>query len=49
MSHNDKRFKGESQDARRRDQHKEVHPDEKQGKHRDKLTDKDEYKRDDRK
>ncbi|WP_165482920.1 hypothetical protein [Legionella nautarum] len=34
MSHNKKRekFKNESQDARRRDEHKVVHPDDKSGK-----------------
>lgn len=39
MSHYDKKFKEESQDARRRDQHEEVHPDEKSEKHT-KPTDK---------
>lgn len=41
MSHHDKKFEDESQDARRRDQHKEVHPDEKQGKRIGNPTDKD--------
>ncbi len=40
MSHQDKKFEDESQDARRRDQHDEVHHDEKQKKHLVKPTDK---------
>ena len=47
MSHHDKKFEEESQDARRRDQHEEEHPDEKRGKHIVKPTDKDKYTRDD--
>ena len=36
MSHHDKKFKDESQDARRRDHHQEVHPDEKKKKRTEK-------------
>lgn len=35
MSHN-KKFENESQDARRRDQHNEIHPEDKVGKKHDK-------------
>ncbi len=35
MSH-EKKYENESQDARRRDKHNEVHPDDKIGKHHDK-------------
>lgn len=41
MSHHDKKFNDESQDARRHDQHEEVHPEEKQGKRIVKPSDKD--------
>ena len=41
MSHDDKKFEDESQDARRRDQNKEVHPDERRVEHKVKPRDKD--------
>ena len=49
MNHNDKKFEDESQDARRRDQHEEVHPDEKRVEYKVKPTDKDKLTREDRK
>ena len=41
MSHYDKKFEDESQDARRNDRHDEVHPDDKLVRHKVKPTDKD--------
>ncbi|AMV15228.1 TPA: hypothetical protein KKX32_002356 [Legionella pneumophila] len=41
MSHYDKKFEYESQDARRNDRHDEVHPDDKLVRHIVKPTDKD--------
>jgi hypothetical protein len=41
MSHYDKKFEDESQDARRNDRHDEVHPDDKLVRHIVKPTDKD--------
>ena len=49
MSHYDKKFEDESQDARRRDRREEVHPDKKQVKHIVKSTDKEKETREDRK
>lgn len=47
MSHQDKKFEDESQDARRRDQHAGIHPDEKRVEHKVKPTDKDKPTRED--
>jgi hypothetical protein len=44
MSHYDKKFENESQDARRNDRHDEVHPDDKLVRNKDKTTVKAEHK-----
>ena len=46
---NHKKFKHESQDARRRDKHNATHPEEKLGNHKDKLDKESHLKSDKRK